>query len=129
MNKTISINIGGFVFNIEEDAYQKLYHYLNTIKKNFTSEEEREEIMHDIELRIAEIFQACLSNSKQVIMDKDIEQMIEIMGRPEDYVSDEFNAESEKKSSSKVIQIFRIHPAKDFSEILKMKRWVVYAQV
>ncbi|MBK6952854.1 MAG: PspC domain-containing protein [Crocinitomicaceae bacterium] len=101
MNKTISINIGGFVFNIEEDAYQKLYHYLNTIKKNFTSEEEREEIMHDIELRIAEIFQACLSASKQVIMDKDIEQMIEIMGRPEDYVSDEFNAESDKKSSSK----------------------------
>jgi phage shock protein PspC (stress-responsive transcriptional regulator) len=101
MNKTISINIGGFVFNIEEDAYQKLYQYLNTIKKNFTSEEEREEIMHDIELRIAEIFQACLSSSKQVIMDKDIEQMIEIMGRPEDYVSDDYQAESEKKSSFK----------------------------
>lgn len=101
MNKTISINIGGFVFNIEEDAYQKLYQYLNTIKKNFTSEEERDEIMHDIELRIAEIFQACLSVSKQVIMDKDIEQMIEIMGRPEDYVSDEFNSESANKSSFK----------------------------
>lgn len=101
MNKTISINIGGFVFNIEEDAYQKLYQYLNTIKKNFTSEEERDEIMHDIELRIAEIFQACLSVSKQVIMDNDIEQMIEIMGRPEDYVSDEFNSQSSNKSSSK----------------------------
>lgn len=101
MNKTISINIGGFVFNIEEDAYQKLYQYLTSIKKNFTTEDEREEIMHDIELRIAEIFQATLSATKQVILDKDIEQMIEIMGRPEDYVSDEFQGEQEKKNSAK----------------------------
>lgn len=101
MNKTISINIGGFAFNIDEDAYQKLYHYLNTIKKNFTEQEERDEIMHDIELRIAEIFQASLSVSKEVILEKDVEQMIEIMGRPEDYVSDEFQAEPEKKGSSK----------------------------
>jgi len=66
MNKTISINIGGFVFNIEENAYQKLYHYLSTIKKNFTEVEEREEIMGDIEARIAEIFQTKLSAGKKL---------------------------------------------------------------
>jgi len=58
MNKTISINIGGFVFNIEENAYQKLFHYLNSIKKNFTEEDEREEIMNDIEARNARFFYA-----------------------------------------------------------------------
>jgi len=99
MNKTISINIGGFVFNIEENAYQKLYHYLSTIKKNFTEVEEREEIMGDIEARIAEIFQTKLSAGKEVITEKDVENVIDIMGKPEDYVSDEF-ANSDAKSST-----------------------------
>jgi len=102
MNKTISINIGGFVFNIEENAYQKLYHYLNSIKKNFTAEEERDEIMNDIESRIAEIFQSKLSISKEVIVERDVEEVIEIMGLPEDYVSDEFaqNAQSKEQSGN-----------------------------
>ncbi|MBI3133796.1 MAG: PspC domain-containing protein [Bacteroidetes bacterium] len=101
MNKTISINIGGFVFNIEENAYQKLYHYLNSIRKNFTEEEEREEIMNDIEARIAEIFQSKLSSAKEVILDKDVEEVIEIMGRPEDYVSDEFAQGGQDQSHTK----------------------------
>ena len=57
MNKTISINIAGFVFNIEEQAYEKLNHYLSAIKSNFHNETERDEIMEDIEARIAELFQ------------------------------------------------------------------------
>jgi len=101
MNKTISINIGGFVFNIEEDAYQKLFHYLTTIKKNFTEAEEREEIMNDIEARIAEIFQSKLSAAKEVITDKDVDQVIEVMGKPEDYVSEEFAESTNKNSSEK----------------------------
>jgi len=101
MNKTISINIGGFVFNIEEDAYQKLFHYLTTIKKNFTEAEEREEIMNDIEARIAEIFQSKLSVAKEVILEKDVDQVIEIMGKPEEYVSEEFAGSADQKSSEK----------------------------
>lgn len=101
MNKTISINIGGFVFNIEEDAYQKLFHYLSTIKKNFTEAEERDEIMNDIEARIAEIFQSKLSVAKEVITDKDVDQVIEVMGKPEDYVSEEFADSADKKSTEK----------------------------
>jgi phage shock protein PspC (stress-responsive transcriptional regulator) len=93
MNKTISVNIGGFVFNIEEEAYQKLYQYLSAIKKNFKSSEDREEIMHDIEQRIAEIFK--LRNiQKEVIVDRDIDFVIETMGKPEDYVSEGFEEPS-----------------------------------
>ena len=52
MNKTISVNIGGFVFNIEEEAYEALQKYLQAIKRSLAGDESMEEIMHDIELRI-----------------------------------------------------------------------------
>lgn len=100
MNKTISINIGGIVFNIEENAYLNLYNYLQSIKNNFTEASEQEEIMNDIEARIAEIFQSKLHDSKQVITIKDVDAMIEIMGRPEDYVSEEFQNASEKNTKT-----------------------------
>ena len=57
MNKTININLSGFVFNIEEEAYERLKQYLDNVGAQFSNAEEREEIMSDIELRIAEIFQ------------------------------------------------------------------------
>ena len=77
MNKTVSINLGGFSFHIDEDAYQKLSRYFDAIKRSL-SPDGRDEIMNDIEARIAEIFQAKLSSGKEVILDKDVEDMIEI---------------------------------------------------
>ena len=98
MNKTISINIAGFVFNIEEQAYEKLNQYLESIRKNFEHEPDCDEIMGDIESRIAELFQEKLSDRKEVIVDEDVEGIIGVMGKPEDYVSEEtadnFNTES-----------------------------------
>ena len=64
MNKTISVNISGFVFNIEEQAYEQLKVYLDKIRLNFSNEEERDEIMDDIELRIAELFQEKINHNK-----------------------------------------------------------------
>jgi phage shock protein PspC (stress-responsive transcriptional regulator) len=93
MNKTISINISGFAFNIEEQAYKKLADYLNSIKNNFKEEKERDEIMEDIEARIAEIFQENLSDRKEVILLVDVARVIEVMGKPEDYISDEASIE------------------------------------
>jgi len=101
MNKTISINIAGFVFNIEEEAYDKLNHYLNSIKKNFNNEIERDEIMEDIEARIAELFQERLSDRKEVVVNSDVESIIVVMGTPEDYITeDEPIFESEQKTPS-----------------------------
>lgn len=85
MNKTISINLSGFVFNIEEEAYDKLKKYLDNVGAQFSDADEREEIMADIELRIAEIFQDKTGPTKEVIITADINEIIEILGHPEDY--------------------------------------------
>lgn len=84
MNKTVSINLGGFSFHIDEDAYQKLSRYFDAIKRSLSSDG-RDEIMNDIESRVAELLSEKLSNEKQVIALSEIDQVIAVMGQPEDY--------------------------------------------
>lgn len=84
MNKTTSINLGGFFFHIDEDAYNKLNSYLQAVKRSL-SPEGREEIIKDIENRIAELFQEKLGTTKQVIGLLEVEAIVTIMGQPEDY--------------------------------------------
>ena len=88
MNKTISINLGGSVFNIEEGAFQLLRVYLERIKANFTSDPSGDEIMHDIEVRIAELFNERMNDRKNVVVETDVQEVMAIMGRPEDYSMD-----------------------------------------
>ncbi|MCC9042945.1 PspC domain-containing protein [Myroides sp. M-43] len=88
MNKTLTINIAGSVFHIDENAYLKLDQYLKAIKRSFPKEEQ-DEIIHDIEIRIAELFSENISDSNQVITIADVDRVISIMGSPEDYVIDE----------------------------------------
>lgn len=88
MNKTVSINLGGFFFHIDEDAYQKLTRYINAVKRSLDPEG-RDEIVSDIESRIAELFQERIKNEKQVIGLVEVDQVISIMGQPEDYIIDE----------------------------------------
>ena len=73
MNKTISVNIGGRVFNIEEDAYEKLNKYLRTIRSYFTANDSADEIIADIELRIAELFSERTTALKQAITLNDVD--------------------------------------------------------
>ena len=100
MNKTISINISGLVFNIEEEAYEQLKQYLDEIRAKFHNEEERDEIMDDIELRIAELFQEQIAPNKEVITPNSIQNIIEILGHPEDFSSDEDNVEEASKKET-----------------------------
>jgi phage shock protein PspC (stress-responsive transcriptional regulator) len=88
MKKTISINLAGLVFNIEEDGYLTLKKYLDEIKAIFSSEEGVNEMLEDIESRIAELFHEKLNDSKQVITEKDVTEVMEIMGQPKDYKVD-----------------------------------------
>lgn len=86
MNKTISINLGGTFFHIEEAAYQQLDEYLNGIHTYFSKEEGCEEIVDDIESRIAEMFSELLEKYKrQVVLPADVKNMITIMGKPEQF--------------------------------------------
>lgn len=89
MNKTHTINISSMVFHIDEYAYEKLKVYLNTIRSYFNNNEVRDEIMADIEARIAEIFSAKINLNKQVILLEDVNEMIAIMGNPEVFKNDD----------------------------------------
>ncbi|MDG1476819.1 MAG: PspC domain-containing protein [Vicingaceae bacterium] len=102
MNQTVTVNISGIVFHIDVDAYENLKKYLNKIRSYFKNAEESEEIMTDIEARIAELFNEKITSENQVINAKDVEEIITIMGKPEQYL-DEDDKESveEEKSYSK----------------------------
>lgn len=86
MKKTTQIHIGGRHFNIDEDAYQKLHHYTESLKLHFAGEgESGKEIIEDIESRIAELLEGKLSNGKQVINLDDVNDVIRVLGKVEDF--------------------------------------------
>lgn len=97
MNKTINVNIGGRVFNIEEAAFEKLNNYINSIRGYFGRDTSAEEIIADIELRIAELFLERINEQKQVVVIKDVNEVIAIMGRPEEFAE---GAEEEEPQST-----------------------------
>ena len=101
MNKTVNINLAGTFFHIDEDAYQKLQRYLEAIKRSFTDSQGRNEIIADIEIRIAELFNERVENDKQVVSTKEVDEVITIMGQPEDYMVDEEIFDDEPKQSQK----------------------------
>ena len=76
MKKTLTINLGGTVYYIDEDAYHLLDNYLTNLRIHFCREEGAEEIVHDIELRISELFTDRLNEGKQVITIEDVEEII-----------------------------------------------------
>lgn len=85
MKKTLSINIRGIVFNIDEDAYQLLNDYLSDINRHYKNQPGHEDIMSDIENRITELFLAKLNDKKQVINITDVEEIVLVLGRPTDF--------------------------------------------
>ncbi|MEQ8522663.1 MAG: PspC domain-containing protein, partial [Vicingaceae bacterium] len=89
MKETVNINVSGVVFHIDVDAHQVLKDYLEKIRSFFNNSEEREEIMADIEARIAELFGARVNEQKQVISKRDVEDIMQIMGRPEEFAPEE----------------------------------------
>ncbi len=114
MNKTVNINLAGIFFHIDEDAYLKLQRYLEAIKRSFTDSQGRSEIIADIEARIAELFNERVQNDKQVIRIKEVDEVITIMGQPEDYLVDDEIFEDEpqqtyrsSKSSSPGKKLYR----------------------
>ena len=89
MNKTININLAGTFFHIDEDAFQKLQRYLEAIKNSLTTTQGQTEILADIEARIAELFGERVIHERQVVSLNEVEEIINIMGQPEDYIVDE----------------------------------------
>lgn len=80
MQRIIQINIAGRVIPIEEDAYLILKDYINSLERHFAGEEGQEEIVQDIELRIAELFEIRLKAGTPAIDKSDILKLIETLG-------------------------------------------------
>lgn len=89
MNKTVNINIGGLFFHIDEDAFQKLSRYFDAIKRSLSNSSGKDEIMKDIEMRVAELFTDRQKSDKHVINLKDVDEVVAVMGQPEDYRIDD----------------------------------------
>ena len=96
MNKTITMNLSGIIFHIEDDAYEMLNKYLSTIKGYFKDSEGRDEIMNDIESRIAEMLQEKVNQTKQAVLKMDVDNVIALMGKPEDFAGENSNSESSR---------------------------------
>ncbi|MGM0474832.1 MAG: PspC domain-containing protein [Bacteroidota bacterium] len=84
MKKAIKINLSGIIFHIDDDAYEKLKAYLDRISRYFGDTQESKEIIDDIESRIAELFQERITRENQVITLHIVNEVIDIMGNPED---------------------------------------------
>jgi len=98
MNKTTSINLGGYFFHIDEDAFRKLSNYFDAVRSSL-SPDGREEIINDIESRISELFTEKLGTNKQVIGLKEVDDIITIMGQPEDYKIEEETPKNDFQSN------------------------------
>jgi len=109
MNKTLSINLANSIFNIDENAYHALQRYLEAVKKYLTGTKGSEEILADVEARIAELFTEKLTAEKQVIVLSDVEAIIMVMGQPEDYSIDEDIFEENYQAPKRKAQVKKLY--------------------
>ncbi len=101
MNKTVNINLANRLFHIDEGAYLRMQRYLESVKRSFANTPGSDEILADIEARIAELFYEKLENERQVITQKEVDEVIAIMGQPEDYIVDEDIFEDEPQTGKR----------------------------
>jgi phage shock protein PspC (stress-responsive transcriptional regulator) len=111
MNKTVNINLGGMFFHIDEDAYQKLTRYFEAIKRSLSNSSGQDEIIKDIEMRVSELLTEKQKTDKHVVGLKDVDEVIAVMGQPEDYRIDEEGTENTStnfsSSSSQTRKLYR----------------------
>ena len=107
MKITLSVNLGGYSFNIDEDAYDELKRYLKNLEFHFADEKSSAEILSDIETRMAELFRTKMTSFKQVITIEDVREVISVMGTPEDIADHESRSSRDKFSSPGYHRMYR----------------------
>ncbi|MBR1409655.1 MAG: PspC domain-containing protein [Prevotella sp.] len=95
MKKNITINLCGRLFQIDEDAYEMLQHYIESLRQSFGRQEGGEEIVDDIEARIAELFDELRQNGTEAITIDHVKEIITRIGEPEQLTGDEDEQKSE----------------------------------
>ena len=99
MNNITTVNLGGYPFTIDENAHQALELYLETIEAHFSDSEGCDEILDDIEARIAELFSDFLQG-KSIVTLKEYDAMVKVMGKPEDFGAESIEEDIEIPQSS-----------------------------
>ncbi len=102
MNKVFNINLGGIPFTIDEGAYHELERYLASLHNHFKTSDGYEDIINDIEARLAELFKEQLG-SREIVSTRDVSAAKSIMGTPEDFGAEELEpeAKAQEKEDSK----------------------------
>jgi len=100
MKKTLTVNLNGRVYTIDEDAYRLLDSYLSNLRIYFLKEEGGSEIINDFEARIEELFSEKIRLGYQVIMLEHVEEVIARVGKPTDFASNEENGQEKQASSA-----------------------------
>lgn len=98
MDKTHHISLGGFSFLIEEKAYQELSSYLHSVRASLKNNPDTEEIIYDVEQRMAELLPTKMAG-RQVIISSDVDFLIAKLGRPEQYIDEDFSTENTASAS------------------------------
>jgi len=88
MNKTIQINLAKQIFHVDEIAYNQLHTYVEKLRQHFIKENDGDEIMADIESRLAEIFLSLLNNKNEVISQSEVDHAINLLGKAEDVINE-----------------------------------------
>lgn len=101
MKKIININLSGRVIPIEDSAYEKLQGYIESLRRYFSHEDGRDEIINDIESRIAELMNEKVRKGASCVTDADIDEIIASMGRPEDFDADTTETSTSSSSSTR----------------------------
>jgi phage shock protein PspC (stress-responsive transcriptional regulator) len=101
MKKIININLSGRVIPIEDSAYEKLQGYIESLRRYFANEEGRDEIINDIESRIAELMSEKVRKGATCVTDADIDEIAASMGRPEDFDADTVEAIDSPKQNTR----------------------------
>lgn len=99
MNKILNINLGGYALTIDDDAYEYLSQYSESIRRRFSESEGRDEIVSDIETRLGELISQSMG-TRTIVMLPDVEAAISIMGKPEDFGEADESASTSSKSKS-----------------------------
>ena len=101
MKKIININLSGRVIPIEDSAYEKLQAYIESLRRYFANEDGRDEIINDIESRIAELMSEKIRLGSSAITDTDVNEIISSMGTVQDFeAAEKENTEGLSASSS-----------------------------
>lgn len=93
MKKTLTVNLGGTVFHIDDDAYQLLEKYLSNLRIHFSREAGADEVMNDFELRISELLGERVRLGHEVITMEEVEMVIKRMGKVEEIFGEESPSE------------------------------------